>query len=184
MSKIKQLINSYKNFISIPWKEDAAAAQRVIFCVYGENEELKLRSKIDEFEIITRQAGHQWAVYDLTDTFANWLSNQRYANSYFEKPHLIATLVPKYLDYIVHEFRQFLEDQAISEDSVVALKGVGSLFGFLKVKDVVDSLAPLVKGKLLIFFPGSYEGNNYRLLDGYDGWNYLAVPITADKKSY
>lgn len=184
MSKIKQLINSYKNFISIPWKEDAAAAQRVIFCVYGENEELKLRSKIDEFEIITRQAGHQWAVYNLTDTFANWLSNQRYANSYFEKPHLIATLVPKYLDYIVHEFQQILEGQAIGENSVVALKGVGSLFGFLKVKDVVDSLAPLVKGRLLIFFPGSYEGNNYRLLDGYDGWNYLAVPITADKESY
>ena len=33
-----------------------------------------------------------------------------------------------------------------------------------------------------IFFPGSYEDNNYRLLDGYDGWNYLAVPITADKE--
>ena len=36
-------------------------------------------------------------------------------------------------------------------------------------------------GRLLVFFPGSYENNNYRLLDGYDGWNYLAVPITADK---
>jgi len=184
MSKIKQLTKSYKNFISIPWKEDAAAAQRVIFCVYGENEELKLRSKIDEFEIITQQAGHKWAVYDLTDTFANWLSNQRYANSYFEKPHLMITLIPKYLAYIVEKFQQFLETQAIDENNVVALKGVGSLFGFLKVKDVVDSLAPFVKGWLLIFFPGSYEGNNYRLLDGYDGWNYLAVPITADKESY
>ena len=184
MSKIKQLINSYKNFISIPWKEDAAAAQRVIFCVYGENEELKLRSKIEEFEIITGQAGHQWAVYDLTDTFANWLSNQRYAKSYFEKPHLIFTLIPKYLDYIVLEFQAFLKKRAINDNCVVALNGVGSLFGFLKVKDVVDRLAPFVKGRLLIFFPGSYEGNNYRLLDGYDGWNYLAVPITADKESY
>ena len=184
MSKIKQLTKSYKNFISIPWKEDAAAAQRVIFCVYGENEELKLRSKIDEFEIITRQSDHHWAVYDLTDTFANWLSNQRYVNSYFEKPNLITTLISKYLEYIVQEFQHFLEIKAMDENSVVALKGVGSLFGFLKVKDVVDSLAPFVKGRLLIFFPGSYEGNNYRLLDGYDGWNYLAVPITADKESY
>jgi len=66
-------------------------------------------------------------------------------------------------------------------ETVVALKGVGSLFGFLKVKDLVDHLAPMVKGRLLIFFPGSFENNNYRLLDGYDGWNYLAVPITADK---
>ncbi len=184
MSKIKQLINSYKNFISIPWKGDAAAAQRVIFCVYGETEELKLRSKIEEFEIITRQAGHQWAVYDLTDSFANWLSNQKYAKSYFEKPHLISTLISKYLDYIVLEFQESLKACANDDNCVVALKGVGSLFGFLKVKDVVDQLAPMVKGRLLIFFPGSYEGNNYRLLDGYDGWNYLAVPITADKESY
>jgi len=184
MSKIKQLINSYKNFIFIPWKCDAAAAQRVVFCVYGETEELKLRSKIEEFGIITRQAGHQWAVYDLTDTFAAWLSDQRYARSYFENPHLLSTLIPKYLDYIVLKFQTSLKEHSDDDNCVVALKGVGSLFGFLKVKDVVDRLAPLVKGRLLIFFPGSYEGNNYRLLDGYDGWNYLAVPITADKESY
>jgi hypothetical protein len=182
MSRIKQLIKSYKNFISIPWKEDAAAAQRVIFCVYGETEELRLRSKIDEFEIVTRQAEHGWAVYDLTDTFAAWLKTQRYAESYFKKPQLIHTLLPKYLEYIVLEFRKFTEVKGVNENSVVALKGVGSLFGFLKVKEVVDNIAPLVKGRLLIFFPGSYEGNNYRLLDGYDGWNYLAVPITADKE--
>ena len=78
--------------------------------------------------------------------------------------------------------RSFLKEGDIGEESVVALKGVGSLFGFLKVKEVVDKLAPMVKGRLLVFFPGSYENNNYRLLDGYDGWNYLAVPITADKE--
>jgi len=57
---------------------------------------------------------------------------------------------------------------------------VGSLLGLLKVKEVVDQLAPLVPGRLLVFFPGSYENNNYRLLDGYDGWDYLAVPLTLD----
>ena len=36
-------------------------------------------------------------------------------------------------------------------------------------------------GRLLVFFPGEVEGNNYRLLDARDGWNYLATPITADK---
>jgi len=47
----------------------------------------------------------------------------------------------------------------------------------------VDKLAPMVKGRLVVFFPGTFENNNYRLLDGYDGWNYLAVPITADKEA-
>jgi hypothetical protein len=30
----------------------------------------------------------------------------------------------------------------------------------------------------VIFFPGHFEHNNYRLLDARDGWNYHAVPIT------
>ena len=182
MSRIKRLIQSYNKFIAIPWREDTAAAQRVIFCVYNEDYELRLRAKTEEFELVTRQSAHGWAIFDLTDTFADWLSNQRYVTSYFQKPQLLATLMPRYLEFIKREFDEFLAKSVMDDNSVIALKGVGSLFGFLKVKDVVDTLAPLVTGRLLVFFPGSYENNNYRLLDGYDGWNYLAVPITADKE--
>ena len=120
-------------------------------------------------------------MFDLTDSFLNWLASQRYARA-ISKPNLLSTLLPKYLGYIEAEFDAFLQDKNVSEEFVVALQGVGTLFGFLKVKEVVDKLAPKVKGRLLVFFPGSYEDNNYRLLDGYDGWNYLAVPITADKE--
>ena len=93
-----------------------------------------------------------------------------------------ATLLPQYLTYIADRFSDFLKETAAGNNSVVALKGVGSLFGLVKVKVVVDKLAPMVKGRLVVFFPGTFENNNYRLLDGYDGWNYLAVPITADKE--
>lgn len=181
MSKIKRLLQSYSKYIAIPWRDDAAAAQRVIFCVYDETDERALRAKVDEFEIATRQANHEWACFDVTDTFAHWLASQRYAKSYFQKPNLLAILLPKYSAYLVQEFEQFLKNTGAEQNHVVALTGVGSLFGLLKVKDAVDKLAPMVKGRLLVFFPGSYENNNYRLLDGYDGWNYLAVPITADK---
>lgn len=183
MSKIKRLVQSYGRYIAIPWRDDVAAAQRVIFCVYNETDELRLRSKIDEFELATQEAGHGWAVFDLTDTFATWMSSQRYAKSYFKKPHLLNTLLHKYLEFIVSKFETFLQDESMDENAVVAVKGVGSLFGFLRVKEVVDKLAPMVKGRLLIFFPGDMPSpDNYRLLDGYDGWNYLAVPITADKE--
>ena len=182
MGKIKRLLKSYSKFIAVPWRRDAAPAQRVIFCVYNENDERQLRTKIDEFEIETKQSGHDWALFDLTDTFADWLADQRYKKSYFKKPELISTILPKYLVFIKQEFENFLQATKVNKNTVVALKGVGSLFGFVKVKEVVDVLAPLVKGRLLVFFPGSYENNNYRLLDGYDGWNYLAVPITADQE--
>lgn len=181
MSKIKRLLKSYSDYISIPWHE-AAAAQRVIFCVYDETDELRLRAKVDEFELATKQAGHEWALFDLTDTFANWLSSQRYAESYFKKPSLLSSLLPKFILYLNDEFTSFIKTANANDNTVVALKGVGSLFGLLKVKEVVDKFAPMVNGRLLVFFPGSYENNNYRLLDGYDGWNYHAVPITADKQ--
>ena len=180
MSKIDRLIQSYSKYIAIPWRGDAAAPQRVIFCVYNESEELRLRVRIDEFEIATRKAEHDWSVFDLTDSFANWLSGQRYAKSYYQKPHLLTTLLPKYLTSILQKFESFLIEQSVGDNHVVALVGVGTLFGFLKVKNVVDMLAPKVAGRLLVFFPGSYENNNYRLLNGYDGWNYLAVPITDE----
>ncbi len=183
MTKIKQLINSYNKFITIPWRSDVAAAQRVIFCIYSEKDELRLRARIDEFEIVTRQSGHEWMVFDLTDTFPKWLASQKYAKSYFKKPEHLYTLLPNYLAFITDSFEEFLGANSAGENTVVALKGVGSLFGLLKVKEVADRFAPLVKGRLLVFFPGSYENNNYRLLDGYDGWNYHAVPITADKVS-
>ena len=35
-----------------------------------------------------------------------------------------------------------------------------------------------VRGRLVVFFPGTLEQNNYRLLDARDGWNYMAVPIS------
>lgn len=180
MSKIERLLNNYRRHISIPWQE-VAPAQRVIFCIYHERHERRLRAKIDEFEIATVQAGYKWALFDFTGLFADWLAGQRYAEKYFQQPHLLPALQPNFLSYIEEQFQDFLENTAADDNTVVALKGVGSLFGFLKVKEVVDRLAPLISGRLLVFFPGTYENNNYRLLDAYDGWDYLSVSITADQ---
>ena len=182
MNKLKRLLKTYSQFIEIPWRSDAAAAQRVIFCVYDETDELQLRSRIDEFELATQQAEHGWACFDLTDSFSEWMSTEDYANSYFQEPELLNDLLPdEFLDYIEKSFDQWAVNVPVTGSTVVALQGVGTLFGFAKVKDCIDRLAPKIPGRLVVFFPGSYENNNYRLLDGYDGWNYLAVPITADR---
>jgi hypothetical protein len=61
----------------------------------------------------------------------------------------------------------------------VAVFGVGTLFGFTRVSKVLRLLEGDIRGRLVVFFPGHYEQNNYRLLDARDGWNYLAVPITV-----
>lgn len=55
---------------------------------------------------------------------------------------------------------------------------------FKRVGDIIEVLFPnlINKDEMEWIREQSYENNNYRLLDGYDGWNYLAVPITADKE--
>ncbi|MCB0024046.1 MAG: DUF1788 domain-containing protein [Caldilinea sp.] len=182
MSKIKQLIDSYQRYMMIRWQRDAAPSQRVIFCVYPETAELALRARIGEFELASAIGGHRWACFDLTDLFARWMAGHKYAKSYFAAPDRLATVLHTFLPYLTEEFETFLHDCKADEETVVALMGVGALFGFVKVKAVVDAFAPLVTGRLVVLFPGSYENNNYRLLDGYDGWDYRAVPITPGKE--
>jgi len=62
---------------------------------------------------------------------------------------------------------------------VVAILGAGSLFGLARISQVLRMIEGDIKGRVIVFFPGHFERNNYRLLDARDGWNYLAVPITA-----
>ena len=50
--------------------------------------------------------------------------------------------------------------------------------GKLSIHQDVRKVDRDIRGRLLVFFPGQYEHNNYRLLDARDGWNYLAIPIT------
>ncbi len=180
-NRLSALLQSYSRFMSVPWQPNAASSQRVIFCVYHPDDELRLRARIDEFALATERAGHHWLLFDLTNLFAEWLCDQRYADRYFSEPQLLPTLLPRYGVYISDRFTAALQTAGAGANTLVALQGAGALFGLRKVKQVVDDLAPQVSGRLVVFFPGSYENNNYRLLDGYDGWNYLAVPITAGR---
>ena len=62
---------------------------------------------------------------------------------------------------------------------MVALLGVGALFGLARVSSIIEGIKGGVDGRLLVFFPGEHhpETHAYRLLDARDGWNYLAVPL-------
>ena len=72
------------------------------------------------------------------------------------------------------------------EESVVAIFGIASLFGLVRVSELMNRIERDIKGRVAVFFPGEYENNNYRLLNARDGWNYMAVPITVheDHEAY
>ena len=71
-----------------------------------------------------------------------------------------------------------------TENDVVTICGIASLFGFMKVSDLINAVKDKIKGRLVVFFPGEYDDNNsYRMLDARDGWNYLATPITSHERT-
>jgi len=183
VGRIKKLIEAYATYMKIPWRQDVAPSQRIIFCIYDAEEELRLRRHLGEFDLATRAAKHVWHPFDLTDTFAQWMGRSRYVEKYYQNPQFLDNILNYYEEALVQKFIDEVQQIPDMANAVVSLMGVGSLFGLLKVKDVVEKCVPHVPGRLVVFFPGSFEAksNNYRLFDSYDGWNYLAVPITAEK---
>ena len=107
------------------------------------------------------------------------MANTEYRDLYFESPEdLTMKLQSGFLQYAAQGLRNVLTDSDVDAKSVVAVYGVASLYGFIKVSLVLKEVVYDIRGRLLLFFPGEFDNNNYRLLDARDGWNYLAVPIT------
>lgn len=184
-SKVTKLVAVYREHLGVPWQSGLAAIQRIIFAVYDKTDELRLRANIDEFALATQQAGKQWLLVDLTDAFPRWMAALEYRDAYFESPEDLAGYqtgeLTEFVASLSAQLKQQLTEQS-GPDTVVALMGVGTLFGLARVSSVVESIKDSVQGRLLVFFPGEYhpENHSYRLLDARDGWNYLAVPLLAD----
>nr|WP_243137663.1 BREX protein BrxB domain-containing protein [Desulfofundulus thermobenzoicus] len=107
------------------------------------------------------------------------MSNQEYKEIYFEEPEDLAIpLESEFPHFAANELRKVLTGEDVDSDTVVAVYGVASLYGFTKVSAVLKEVVRDIRGRLVVFFPGEFENNNYRLLDARDGWNYLAIPIT------
>ena len=183
-SKVAKLVSTYRQHLTVPWQGGLAAIQRVIFAVYDKADELRLRANVEEFALATQQAGKQWLVLDLTHAFPEWMATQEYRDAYFESPEDLAGYQNGELNEFVADLTPKLKNRISAEagpDTVVALMGVGTLFGLARVSSVVEGVKEAVQGRLLVFFPGEHhpENHTYRLLDARDDWNYLAVPLLA-----
>jgi len=181
VSKIDDLCRNYERSASLPWPDHLAGAQPVWFAVYDRMDERRLRARLGEFENATVRGGHKWRLCDLTDVFADWMAGQEYRERYFEDPESLESAMPEFLEFTAGRLRAELE-QADST-TVVAVLGAATLFGFVRVSVLMDAIKDAITGRLLVFFPGEYEANNYRLLDARDGWDYLATPITASERN-
>jgi len=180
MGTIEELAGVYERHVSAPWQRTLAGAQRVMVVVYPKELERALRARIGEFEQATIRAGHGWHLVDCTRWFADWMAGDEYRDAYLENPSLLGMkLQGEFRPEVSRRLAAALD--AADEDSVVGLIGVASLYGFLRVSELIQAVEQSIRGRLVVFFPGTKNENNYRLLDARDGWNYLAQGITLHR---
>jgi len=77
-----------------------------------------------------------------------------YRESYFESPEDIETALDDFMQELVEKIR--IKIEATDINTVIAIVGVGTLFGYAKASDLVNKIATYVPGRLLIFFPGEF----------------------------
>ena len=187
MSRIDQLIQSYRRHAAIPLKQNVTVAERIWFLVYPPDEERRLRTRLVEFEIATKDSGLLWREIDLTGAFAKWLDSL--FDDTEERDYSLATpstveeyADPGFGDHLAEAVRQAAAAVPSSEvdRTVFAITGLMELYDFIHVSQVMDALGKDVHGVILLFFPGEREENTYRFLGARTGWDYLATPITSD----
>jgi len=182
MGRIEELSEVFSRSISAPWMRTSSGSERVLMVVYDKELERPLRNRINLFSEAIVSANHSTVLLDLSTWFSEWMAGQKYAEGYFESPGDLGTLVEaKFKNYISKRITEKLSE---SDDStVVCVIGLDALYGFLKTSELIRSVEPSIKGRLVIFFPGTKDGNNYRMLDAHDGWNYMANGISLNTQS-
>jgi len=185
MGRIKELAARFRSHIGAPWQGNLAGDQKAIFVVYPKADERKLRARLELFEMAVTSRGHPWRVIDLTDVFARWMGSLDYPEAYFKRPRRLVTLLDNdFVTFAAKRLSEALTDSHVDEDSVVAVCGAGSLYGLTHLSEVLSLVRNDIRGRLLVFFPGEYDGQVYRLLDARDGLSYLGVPITLHNGIY
>lgn len=177
MSKIDTLLDRYEQNVDRPWRKRVDGSQRVWFVVYPPEYEREIRARIDEFRLATKRSGHPWSRLDVTGAFPEWMAQHDDRKGHFEYPEGFDLVTDDFRRDLASNIREVLSEA--DEESVVALTGIGTLFGLIYVSNLVEELQSDIRGRLVVFFPGRHENNTYRLLDARDGWDYLAMPIKA-----
>lgn len=182
MNRIDQLIENYRSHIQMPLRPGLAAAQRVWFAVYPAGDERRLVNRIDEFEMLTKDAGHPWIRIDLKGKLAAWIASvdEEERQEWFKNPGDIDLYAKTEWKRVLTELlNQEIARARAPEQTVFALTGLMDLYDFLHVSELIEEMQNRFTGYLLVFFPGEREGNTYRFLDARMGWNYLAAPILS-----
>ena len=86
MDRVEQLLRAYQDRVDRPWPSAVSGPERVWIAVYPTDIERRLRLRIPEFGVVTKDAGKQWRHLDLTNAFAGWLGAHEYRERLTSSP--------------------------------------------------------------------------------------------------
>lgn len=58
------------------------------------------------------------------------------------------------------------------ESDIVFITGIGKIYPFFRAHKLLDNLQPYLKNPLILFFPGSYTGQSFKLFNEISSDNY------------
>jgi hypothetical protein len=178
-TRIDLLVEAYEKVVNEPWSSALSGQERIWFLVYDPAEQRTVDLHLGDFETAAIKAGKKWKAISLKQCFPSWMANHEYREDYFRDPeYIVDQLEAEFIPYATQFLKNELKKIEQTEDTLIALKDVSALFGFARLSEILKSCDRDYSGRLLIFFPGEFEHNHYRLLDARDGWDYLARPIT------
>lgn len=177
---VDTLLNAFEKVVNEPWTGTLSGQERVWFLVYDPAEQRKVDLRIGDFETATLRAGKRWVSISLKNCFPEWMAKHEYRDEYYADPNALTDqLETDFKQYTIGYLTTMLESSGTDDNTLIAVRDVSSIFGFARLSDILNASSAALKGRMLIFFPGELNKNQYRLLDARDGWNYLARPITA-----
>jgi hypothetical protein len=177
LSNVEDLLTEFRKRLAVPWRVDETPAGRVWILWYDKAQERRVRGRVQEFRLAAEQAGKGWREFDIAPRFGAWVAQQPWFERLAKRPAALPTVIPEFEDHLAETIRGEL--RACGANDILVLTGIASLFGLTRASSLIDKIVASVPGRVLVMFPGAHQGGIYRLLDGRDGWNYLAVPIPS-----
>src|SRR5690348_13275687 len=105
MDRVSSLLDAYRERVDRPWRGDLSGPERVWIAVYPAEIERRVRVRVEQFGVETRDAGKRWHHVDLTRAFAEWLGSHDRREAYFAKPHLIDPAYAAFADTVAATVR-------------------------------------------------------------------------------
>lgn len=180
MSKIEQLSQIFAEHVAVGWPEASSGAQRLVSVIYDPAEERILRAKLTLFQIAAERAGYSWRTVDIANFFGEWMKMLPYRDEYYSDVDALYDIAEdRFAAFVAERLIQALGQNHHARE-LLAVVGVGALFGLTSISDVLMRVDRHVRGRLIVFFPGRFRNDRFRLFDARESWNYHSVAIHVD----